>query len=322
MRSRRTANEHVAEVARRRLELLTAELAQVSRALPPSHPGDRSPDETASAEAVAGDRPTYDATAVTDSVPAAPTIARSGRHAQRSVGFAALVAGWVHDRMPPTLQGRVQLGSTHLTLVALLVAAALAVTTWWVVRVDGGGTVVPTAASPTSTGADPLIALPPAGATSPVAAPSPAASAVIVIDVAGKVRRPGIATLPAGSRVVDAIEAAGGTRKRVDMGSLNQARALVDGEQIVVGVPPPAGVAAPAASAPGAVVSGAPGPLVNLNSATQVELETLPGIGPVTAQAIMQWRTDNGTFTAVDELMEVPGIGEVTLSEMAPFVTI
>jgi competence protein ComEA len=96
----------------------------------------------------------------------------------------------------------------------------------------------------------------------------------------------------------------------------------VDGEQVVVGVPAPPGVAPAIAGPPSS--GGLPGasPLVNLNTATQVELETLPGVGPVTASAILQWRTDNGAFTAVDELMEVSGIGEATLAELAPFVTI
>jgi competence protein ComEA len=147
----------------------------------------------------------------------------------------------------------------------------------------------------------------------------------VVVDVAGKVRRPGIATLPIGSRVVDALEAAGGVRHGVDLTTLNLARLLVDGEQIVVGVPPPGGVAAPAASAAGGVAGGAAvggAPMVNINSATQVQLEELPGVGPVTAQAILQWRTDNGPFTAVDELLEVSGIGDATLAEIAPFVTL
>jgi competence protein ComEA len=143
----------------------------------------------------------------------------------------------------------------------------------------------------------------------------------VVVDVAGKVRRPGIVRLPVGSRVVDAVEAAGGPRRGVDLSSLNLARVLVDGEQVVVGVPAPGGVAASAASTPDAA-GGPQGALVNINTATQAELETLPGIGPVTAQAILQWRTDNGAFSAVDELMEVSGIGEATLADMAPFVTV
>jgi competence protein ComEA len=137
----------------------------------------------------------------------------------------------------------------------------------------------------------------------------------VTVDVAGKVRRPGIAVLQAGSRVVDALEAAGGARPGADLAGLNLARVLVDGEQIVVGVPAPA-VAAP--SVPGTTA----GPLVNINTAGPTELESLPEVGPVTAAAIVAWRDEHGGFTAVDELLEVDGIGEATLEAMAPFVTV
>jgi competence protein ComEA len=231
----------------------------------------------------------------------------------------------VQDRLPPTLQGRVQLGSTHLTVVALLVAAALAVTAWWVVRADGSGTMLPAAAPERPSGtASALVSMDASatGSTASASAQSSAsASATIVIDVAGKVRSPGIATLPLGSRVVDAIKAAGGVRHGISIHALNLARVLVDGEQILVGVPPPSGVAGSAASAPTGAAAG-PAALVNLNSATETELETLPGVGPVTAQAILQWRTENGAFTSVDELLEVSGIGDATLATLAPFVTL
>ena len=146
-----------------------------------------------------------------------------------------------------------------------------------------------------------------------------AAGDTVTVDVAGKVRRPGIAVLDAGSRVVDALEAAGGVRPGVDLSGLNLARLLVDGEQILVGVAVPA-AAPPAAASPGAATPGAT--LVNINTAGLAELETLPEVGPVTAQAIVTWREDNGGFTAVDELLEVDGIGEATLEAMAPFVTV
>jgi competence protein ComEA len=152
-----------------------------------------------------------------------------------------------------------------------------------------------------------------------VPAPTAPSAASVVVDVSGKVRRPGIATLPAGSRVVDALEAAGGARRGVRLGSLNLARVLTDGEQIVVGVPAPPGVAASAASAP---TSGAAIPMVNINTASQAELEELPGIGPVTAQSILRFRAENGTFTAVEELLEVSGIGDATLAKLAPYVTL
>ncbi|MGZ4482912.1 MAG: helix-hairpin-helix domain-containing protein, partial [Nocardioidaceae bacterium] len=155
-------------------------------------------------------------------------------------------------------------------------------------------------------------------------APSASPSGTVVVDVAGKVRHPGIATLPLGSRVVDALHAAGGARRGVSLRALNLARVLVDGEQIVVGVPPPAGVAASAASAASGAAgpSGSAGPLVNINTADEAALETLPQVGPVTAQAILKWRAENGSFTAVDELLEVSGIGDATLAEIAPFVTL
>jgi len=261
-----------------------------------------------------------------------------GRHARRSFGVAGRAGGWVHDRLPPTLQGRVDLTPSHLAVVALLVALGLAVTCWWVVRAEpDNATLVPAASSSarvTAAATDAaavatsgtegavssvVTAPPPAGVVGSASAPQ----SEIVVDVAGKVRRPGIATLPPGSRVVDALDAAGGPRRGVDLTALNLARVLVDGEQILVGVEPPPGVAASAASVPGSTATaGSPTTLVDLNSATQADLEELPGIGPVTAQAILTWRAEHGAFTAVEELLEVSGIGEATLAEMAPFVTI
>lgn len=306
MRSRRTAQEETARIARRRFELLSAELAelrdsQVQSSVPAAEVVLEPPD------GVLGD----------DLFP-------RGRHARRPVSTAGRLGGWVYDRLPPTLQGRLRLTAGHLTVVALLVAAGFAVTAWWAVRANGEGTVVPA-----STWSDPVEgSAPPA---EPAALVTPAADAasespqgepgVVVVDVAGKVRRPGIATLPVGSRVVDAIKAAGGARPGVDLAQLNLARVLVDGEQIVVGIPPPGGVAAPAASAQGGP-TGSAGQLVNINSATQAQLEELPGVGPVTAAAILEWRSENGAFTAVDELLEVSGIGDATLAKIAPFVTL
>jgi competence protein ComEA len=311
MRSRKSSSQQVAAVARRRLELLSAELAEIRR------------DQVDPRDPMVRDGSGELSTAVFGAPdPSTPEATAPGRHARRSVGPGALVAGWVHDRLPPTLQGRVQLGSSHLTLVALTVAAALAVTAWVVVRADGSQTTVPMARVAAAAGSgtpSALVSLPSAGAGSASATPS--TGSTIVIDVTGKVRHPGIATLPLGSRVVDAVEAAGGARRGVSLRTLNLARVLVDGEQIVVGIPGPAGVAASAASAPGAGPSGSV-PLVNLNTADQTALESLPGVGPVTAQAILKWRSENGSFTAVDELLEVSGIGDATLAEIAPFVTL
>jgi competence protein ComEA len=193
-----------------------------------------------------------------------------------------------------------------------------------VVRADGGATTLPpvsataSALAPVPTGTPTPVATTAAGPAGTVGA-SP--TGTVVVDVTGKVRRPGIATLPLGSRVVDALEAAGGARPGVRLGTLNLARVLTDGEQVVVGVTAPAGVAASAAGAP-APGSGATTPMVNLNSATQAELEELPGVGPVTAQSILAFRTEHGAFTAVDELLEVSGIGDATLAKIAPYVTL
>lgn len=145
--------------------------------------------------------------------------------------------------------------------------------------------------------------------------------AEVVIDVAGKVRRPGIVVLPIGSRVHDAIEAAGGTKGKVDLSDLNLARVLTDGEQIRVGITEPAAQAT--ASPIGSVPSqNAGGGLININTASSAELETLPGVGPVTAGAIIDWRTRNGAFRTVDDLIDVRGIGEATLERLRDLVQV
>lgn len=312
MRSRRSANEDAAEVARRRLQLLSAELAAIRPdpgPEPPSGPG-----QDGSGELSAADRGSRPVTPVVVA-PRGPVTGRTeavGRHAARSVGGAASLGGWVQDRLPARLQGRVRIGAPHLAALAVLVAAVMAALAWSSVRASDPGDLVP-ARSLTSPGSEASAHLvtPQAVPVGGSATSTPSSTAEVVVDVAGKVRRPGIVRLPAGSRVVDAVKAAGGPRRGADLRGLNLARVLVDGEQVVVGVPAPTGVAASAASAAGA---GPPGALVNINTATQAELETLPGIGPVTAQAILQWRTDNGAFSAVDELLEVSGIGDAILT--------
>jgi competence protein ComEA len=152
--------------------------------------------------------------------------------------------------------------------------------------------------------------------------PSPTSSSktLVVVDVDGAVRHPGVVQLPDGMRVIDAIERAGGLTRSADTGALNLAELLIDGQQVVVPSTTGAG-ATPAEppSADGAVAPSAAGP-VSLNSASEAELETLPGIGPVLAAAIVQWRTDNGGFTSIDQLQDVSGIGPATFAELAPLV--
>jgi competence protein ComEA len=154
-----------------------------------------------------------------------------------------------------------------------------------------------------------------AGPERPVASgPSVSPSVVptpILVDVAGWVRRPGVYEFTGGARVIDAVEAAGGARPGAVLQALNLAAPLVDGSQILV---PKRG----AAGSSSAVAGG----LVNVNSATAAELETLPGIGEVTAQAIIDYRTENGPFASVDELLDVTGIGDVTLENIRELVTV
>jgi competence protein ComEA len=163
-------------------------------------------------------------------------------------------------------------------------------------------------------------AVEPVGASAAADPTATAAPATVTIDVAGKVRHPGIQVLDAGARVVDALAAAGGARPGVDLTALNLARPLVDGEQVVVGGAPPTAVVA--AAAPESGGPSAPATLVNLNTATETELDTLPDVGPVTAASILAWRDQHGGFTSVDELLEVDGIGDVTLGKLAPYVTV
>lgn len=155
-------------------------------------------------------------------------------------------------------------------------------------------------------------------APAPGATPSPAA--VILVDVAGWVRRPGVYEFTEGSRVIDAVRAAGGARPGAFLQSLNLAAPLVDGTQILV---PKEGGAPPVAPVGGEVGGGAPtGGLVNVNTATPVDLETLPGVGEVIAQAIVEYRTQNGPFTSVDQLLDVSGIGDATLENIRELVTV
>jgi competence protein ComEA len=205
--------------------------------------------------------------------------------------------------------GRLTLSAAQVAVVGTLVITLIGAGAWWLGSGDEARVAQPVAPA---TGNLVSVSTAPA-----VAGDASTAAASVTVDVAGKVRRPGIAVLDAGSRVVDALEAAGGARAGVDLTALNLARVLVDGEQILVGVDPPSGVAATATG------SGAPVPTqVNLNTADQVALESLPGVGPVTAQAILTWRSEHGAFTSVDQLLDVDGIGEATLAKLTPYVTL
>jgi competence protein ComEA len=140
----------------------------------------------------------------------------------------------------------------------------------------------------------------------------PPAKADIVVSVVGRVAHPGLVTVPEGARVAEALQAAGGVLPDVDLNALNLARRLSDGEQLAVGIPPP--LADPASPTP-------PGK-VDLNSAALSQLDTLPGVGSVTAQRILEWRTKHGHFTSIDQLREVEGIGPARFNQLKNLVTV
>jgi competence protein ComEA len=232
---------------------------------------------------------------------------RPGRHIARSSSAASR---WS------------RLTSQHVAIIAMVIASASVLAGWQVLRsvpdshpVKLSNTRIEPSesAQPDQTAGVPSASTPTDGASA-----LPASEGLLVIDVTGKVRRPGIVELPMGSRVVDALDAAGGVRPAADTSTLNLARLLVDGEQIVVGLDNPGpGVGVTPTGSTGfdpSVTS------VNINTATAEQLETLPGVGPVTASAIIEWRTQHGAFSTVDELLEVSGIGEATLGELEPFV--
>ncbi|MFB7173399.1 helix-hairpin-helix domain-containing protein [Streptomyces sp. NPDC056254] len=221
----------------------------------------------------------------------------------------------VRERLPVWLQARCAVEPRTVAAVGVVLVAAVgfAGQQYWSARpreVTAPALTAPAPAAP---------AVVPAGATAsagpPTGAGGGAAPAPIVVDIGGKVREPGVRRLPAGSRVEDALAAAGGVRPGTDTTGLNRARVLVDGEQVLVGVdatdrPPPGG----------AVPGGPPAGPLSLGSATVEQLDGLPGVGPVLARHIVDFRTARGGFRSVEELRQVNGIGERRFAELRPLV--
>ncbi|MGI5408333.1 helix-hairpin-helix domain-containing protein [Streptomyces chartreusis] len=244
----------------------------------------------------------------------------------------------LRERMPVWLQARCGLERRNVVAltVVLVLAAGFAVQHFWAGRAQSvRAPEVVRAAAPYG-GGEPggEQAGEPGSAASGTAASTAGASAAgapgavgtstpeIVVDVGGKVREPGIHRLPAGSRVADALRAAGGVRPGTNTDTLNRARFLVDGEQVIVGAPAApapeagAGTGVGGAAAPGA----APAAPIPLNTATVDQLDTLPGVGPVLAQHIIDYRTQHGGFRSVDELREVNGIGDRRFADLRNLV--
>ena len=188
---------------------------------------------------------------------------------------------------------------------AAVVAAAVLVALLLTAR-NAPAVVAPPATAVPSSSSQP-------GSSAPDASP-PGTS--LFVHVAGHVRSPGLYGLPAGARVADAIEAAGGARAAADVDAVNLAQIVTDGLKIDVPRRGSVDVPATSSASPGA------GSLVGINSADQAALEVIPGIGPVKAAAIVQFRADNGAFSSLEQLLEVSGIGPATLESIRPYVSL
>ena len=194
---------------------------------------------------------------------------------------------------------RVRLGLGAAVVVAL-VAVSVTVGIGLLMRAPVEPETVPTSPRPSASG-------------------SGISAGSVYVHVLGEVAHPGLYVLDDGARVAEALAAAGGTLPTADLSAVNLARIAADGEQILV----PAVGAAPPGAAPGSAASGgAAGGLIDLNTADSAALETLPRIGPALAQRIIDWRTSNGRFTSVDDLLGVPGIGEKMLAGIRDLVRV
>lgn len=265
------------------------------------------------------------------------------------------LAARLNDRLPSTLQGaRVSVPTAAaLGLLVLTALAALAIgvrTTLAAPAGDlvparevttvsaevGGGAGAPSPATGDAA-ADPAggqAAAVPGSVPGSVPVSGQTAPVQLQVHVVGQVARPGVVALTAGARVADAVEAAGGLTADADTSRVNLARAVVDGEQLVVPrpgeaaptpVPPAAGPVAGAGSGDAAGAGGsseAGAEVIDLNAADVAGLDTLPGVGPVLAQRILDWRAENGRFSSVEELAEVSGIGDKVLAGLRPRVRV
>ncbi len=243
--------------------------------------------------------------------------------AARSVGAAHRALGLI-ERLTPRLPVRVDPGRRGAIAVGVAVLVAAVVTGAWVLSSR------PHALAVTGTGADPVavasarsaassaVSLTPDPTPGPSSATPTSPASMLVVDVAGKVRHPGLYRLPSGSRVDDAVQAAGGALPGVDLTTLNLAAKIADGQQIAVGMP----VAVGSGGRTGSTGSAAATAPLDLNSATLEQLETLPGVGPVLGQHILDWRAAHGQFATIDQLREVSGIGDVKFAALRSQVTV
>lgn len=234
------------------------------------------------------------------------------------------IPGWIPDGLPTAERGwrsvlRADPGRAGGIALAIIAALAVLITVFTVVRQRPA----PVASAN----------LPPvAPVVTPVAAsgPGPAPDQELIVSVVGLVHQPGLVTLTPNARVGDAVAAAGGALHGADTVGLNLARHLADGEQIVVGLATPAGQRSALGSSVGESAGTGPPPQtpskaagpVDLNTASVEDLDALPGVGPITAAAIVAWRSANGRFVSIDQLGEVDGIGPARLEKLRPLVRV
>lgn len=242
-----------------------------------------------------------------------PGSRRAGRHAAepsgagrlRAAAASAEGASWEDD--PPGTDGDGQ-SWAGLTGLRWRVPPRTAVVAVLALALLGGAVALRAAAQPSA----PAVDVPePAVSASGPGGPATAAAAdePLWVHVVGRVATPGLVSLPAGSRVAEAIAAAGGALPDADLAAVNLAAVLQDGAQVHVPAP---GEATPVADAPAGAEAGA----VDVNRASAADLEALPGIGPVLAERVVAWRTEHGDFADVDALLDVPGIGPSVLAQI------
>jgi competence protein ComEA len=304
--------------------LLQTVSARLARLLAESAPGPPAPPDPSGAPGPA------------DPAAGGADLSSSARRARVDRGSEAVLESVDELPAPPRFR------RVHVGVVAVLLLAGLLWSGWSVLRArpvalaDPG--VVSVSASPASAATPATAATPPAPArASPSPAPTGAggsAAARVVVHVLGAVRRPGLVTLPVPARVQDAVDAAGGFARTADAGELNLAQLLEDGQQVVIGTGQDpegevrgrsggtSGGGGSSGDSSASASGGSREQVLDLNQADQGELEELPGVGPVTAAAIVAWREEHGRFSRTEELQEVDGIGPKTYAQIAPRVRV
>jgi len=234
-----------------------------------------------------------------------------------AVGAPEGMAGMV-DRLRG---GRWSLSPRHVVVIGVILVAGVAWALWVMVNARPEAVADDRPTAGIESGA-------PVGGATASARPGSSTSAAgpalreVVVHVAGKVRRPGLVRARSGARVADVLAAAGGALPGVDLTSLNLARQVADGEQIVVGMPGAGEQVRQPTPGPGATDKPGSGAPLDLNTATAAQLEELPGVGPVLAQRIIEWRTEHGRFSSIDELQEVTGVGAKKFESLKSYVRV